>query len=360
MQRVVVTGGLGFIGSHVVDAMVAQGRDGHDRRFDGRRGHRWPRVRGGRRASCTASRSPTSWPAAAPSRAPTWSSTPRRTSARPASCVTRARSAPTSSARRSSWSRSASSTTSRSSRSARPRSTAAAACCRRATTSSSRSHYNVRLEYAIAKTLTEAVTINSRHRGLRGLVIRPFNVAGPRQSRAGGFVMPTFVQQALAGRPLTVFAGGEQQRAFLSAVDLARFVTEHLDAALESGAPIFNLGNPTNSTTVWGLAELIVQRLGSELADRARRRPPDPRPAVRGGRVVPEAAGARRGGRGRLAAAHRPRRADRRDRALLPRARRRARRRRRAARRGCSGLACRHPPSSSRRTRTTRRWGAPA
>ena len=124
-------------------------------------------------------------------------------------------------------------------------------------------HYNVRLEYAIAKTLTEAVTINSRHRGLRGLVIRPFNVAGPRQSRAGGFVMPTFVQQAIAGRPLTVFAGGEQQRAFLSAVDLARFVTEHLDAALESGAPIFNLGNPTNSTTVWGLAELIVQRLGS-------------------------------------------------------------------------------------------------
>ena len=164
-------------------------------------------------------------------------------------------------------------------------------------------HYNVRLEYAIAKTLTEAVTINSRHRGLRGLVIRPFNVAGPRQSRAGGFVMPTFVQQALAGRPLTVFAGGEQQRAFLSAVDLARFVTEHLDAALDSGRPIFNLGNPTNRTTVWGLAERIVAAARQHLADRARRRPPDPRPAVRGGRVVPEAAGARRRGRGRLGAA---------------------------------------------------------
>jgi nucleoside-diphosphate-sugar epimerase len=124
-------------------------------------------------------------------------------------------------------------------------------------------HYNARLEYAIAKTLTEAVTINSRHRGLRGLVIRPFNVAGPRQSRAGGFVMPTFVQQALAGRALTVFAGGEQQRAFLSAIDLARFVTEHVDAALASGRPIFNLGNPSNSTTVWGLAEKIVTRLQS-------------------------------------------------------------------------------------------------
>jgi nucleoside-diphosphate-sugar epimerase len=125
-------------------------------------------------------------------------------------------------------------------------------------------HYNARLEYAIAKTLTEAATINSRHRGLRGFVIRPFNVAGPRQSRAGGFVMPTFVQQALAGRALTVFAGGEQERAFLSATDLARFITDHADAAFASGRPIFNLGNPANSTTVWNLAERIVARLGSD------------------------------------------------------------------------------------------------
>jgi nucleoside-diphosphate-sugar epimerase len=124
-------------------------------------------------------------------------------------------------------------------------------------------HYNARLEYAIAKTLTEAITINSRHRGLRGFVIRPFNVAGPRQSRAGGFVMPTFVQQALAGRPLTVFAGGQQERAFLSATDLARFISEHLEAALASERPIFNLGNPDNVTTVWGLAERIVERLQS-------------------------------------------------------------------------------------------------
>jgi nucleoside-diphosphate-sugar epimerase len=124
-------------------------------------------------------------------------------------------------------------------------------------------HYNARLEYAIAKTLTEAMTINSRARGLRGFVIRPFNVAGPRQSRAGGFVMPTFVQQALAGRPLTVFASGEQKRAFLSASDLARFVAEHVDEALASGRPIFNLGSPANSTTVWGLAERVVRRLES-------------------------------------------------------------------------------------------------
>lgn len=127
-------------------------------------------------------------------------------------------------------------------------------------------HYNARLEYAIGKTLTEAATINSRHHGLRGFVIRPFNVAGPRQSRAGGFVMPTFVQQAIAGRPLTVFAGGGQERAFLSATDLARFITDHAEAAFDSERPIFNLGNPSNTTTVWGLAERIVRRLRSPSA----------------------------------------------------------------------------------------------
>jgi nucleoside-diphosphate-sugar epimerase len=123
--------------------------------------------------------------------------------------------------------------------------------------------YNARLEYALAKALTEAAIINSRHRGLRGFVIRPFNVAGARQSRAGGFVMPTFVQQALAGDPLTVFAGGRQVRAFLSPLDLARFVTDHADAALAGGRPIFNLGHPNNCIAIWDLAERVVKRLGS-------------------------------------------------------------------------------------------------
>ena len=245
MQRAVVTGGLGFIGSHVVDALVADGRDvtivdsmvaavtdGREYEAVGCVVHRVSiadflagaaRFEGADLVVHAAI-------ARRPGRHPPPPGHARRRHRR---------------ARRSWWSRSASSTTSRSSRSARPRSTAAAGCCRRATTSSCRSHYNVRLEYAIAKTLTEAVTINSRHRGLRGLVIRPFNVAGPRQSRAGGFVMPTFVQQALAGRPLTVFAGGEQERAFLSRRSTSRASSPStLDAGARVRRPIFNLGNP--------------------------------------------------------------------------------------------------------------------
>lgn len=124
--------------------------------------------------------------------------------------------------------------------------------------------YNARIEYAIAKTLIEAITVNSLNRGLRAFVIRPFNVVGPRQSRAGGFVMPTFVQQALSRDPITVFASGEQVRSFTSSTDLSRFLTEFWDAALESEDVIYNVGNPDNRTTVRGLAEKVKGLLGSD------------------------------------------------------------------------------------------------
>lgn len=117
--------------------------------------------------------------------------------------------------------------------------------------------HSVRIEYAIAKNLTEAMVANSRHRGLRGIVIRPFNVTGPRQSELGGFVMPTFVQQALAGQDITVFATGEQLRAFLSVTDLTRFITDHMDDALESGHLVYNVGNPDNKISVRELADRI-------------------------------------------------------------------------------------------------------
>jgi len=123
--------------------------------------------------------------------------------------------------------------------------------------------YNARIEYAVAKTLTEVMTINSLGRGLRAMVIRPFNIAGSRQSRAGGFVMPTFVQQALAGQPITVFETGEQVRAFTAASDLSRFLTDYWDAALEGEERIFNIGNPENRTTVRALAERVKTLLHS-------------------------------------------------------------------------------------------------
>ena len=123
--------------------------------------------------------------------------------------------------------------------------------------------YSVRIEYAVAKTLTEALVANSAHRGLRGIAIRPFNVTGPRQSEAGGFVVPTFVQQALAGEDLTVFASGDQLRAFLSVTDLKRFLVEHMDAALSSEHLIFNVGNSANKISMWDLAQMVKSRTAS-------------------------------------------------------------------------------------------------
>lgn len=126
--------------------------------------------------------------------------------------------------------------------------------------------YNARIEYAVAKTLIEAMTVNSRRQhGLQAVVVRPFNVAGPRQSRAGGFVVPTFVQQALAGEPITVFATGRQTRAFLSVTDLSRFLLDHLDAAVaREGCGVYNVGNPGNATTVADLAVLVKTLTASD------------------------------------------------------------------------------------------------
>lgn len=123
--------------------------------------------------------------------------------------------------------------------------------------------YSVRIEYAVAKTLTEAIMANSRHRGLRGIVIRPFNVTGPRQSERGGFVVPTFVQQALVGEDITVFATGEQLHAFLSVTDLVRFITDHMDDAIASGELIYNIGNPHNKISMRDLADRVREMTGS-------------------------------------------------------------------------------------------------
>ena len=123
--------------------------------------------------------------------------------------------------------------------------------------------YNARIEYALGKLASEAMIRNSLARGLRAVVIRPFNVVGPRQSRAGGFVMPTFVQQALEGQPLTIFGSGDQQRAFTSVTDIVDFVVRYSPRAFESGVATVNLGNPHNGITIRALAERVISLLKS-------------------------------------------------------------------------------------------------
>lgn len=120
-------------------------------------------------------------------------------------------------------------------------------------------YYNARIEYALGKLASEAVVLNSHVRGLHSAVIRSFNVVGPFQSRAGGFVVPTFVQQALGNRPLTVFGTGAQQRAFLGVNDLAEFVVDYVGDGVLSAPRIFNVGNPGNGSTIMELARRVIE-----------------------------------------------------------------------------------------------------
>jgi nucleoside-diphosphate-sugar epimerase len=120
----------------------------------------------------------------------------------------------------------------------------------------------VRLEYAIGKLAAETAIINTcRVRGLAAVIVRPFNVAGPRQSPKGGFVLPRFIQQADANAPLTVFGNGSAIRAFTHVKDMVKGIA----LAMRGGRPgeAYNIGNPANKTTILELAKRVIVMLGS-------------------------------------------------------------------------------------------------
>jgi len=119
-----------------------------------------------------------------------------------------------------------------------------------------------RLEYAVAKLAAETALINLHERdGLDVAIVRPFNIAGPRQSGEGGFVLPRFVAQAMLGLPLTIFGNGEARRAFTHVTDIALGLAQ----ALWKGTPgvAYNLGNHENVITVDDLASTVLDATGS-------------------------------------------------------------------------------------------------
>lgn len=119
----------------------------------------------------------------------------------------------------------------------------------------------VRLEYAVAKLAMETALINiTRTSDLQAVIVRPFNVAGPRQRADGGFVIPRFVGQALWGEPLTIYGDGQQIRAFTHVAD----IVDGLRLAMASGrrGEVYNLGNPGNQTTIRDLARVVLNEVG--------------------------------------------------------------------------------------------------
>jgi dTDP-glucose 4,6-dehydratase len=115
--------------------------------------------------------------------------------------------------------------------------------------------------YDEAKRYAEALTMAyHRQQGVDTCVVRIFNTYGPRMRPHDGRAIPTFVQQALADQPLTVFGDGNQTRSFCYVDDLIR----GLVALAESGEHLpVNIGNP-NEFTLNELAEAVIRSTGSK------------------------------------------------------------------------------------------------
>lgn len=120
---------------------------------------------------------------------------------------------------------------------------------------------NMRMEYAVAKFAAETAIINTHTvKELKAVIIRPFNVAGPRQSARGGFVIPRFVQQAVCNVPYTVFGDGNAIRSFTHVSDICDGIILAMKVGKSGRA--YNLGNPHNKTTINELAACINEVLG--------------------------------------------------------------------------------------------------
>ena len=122
---------------------------------------------------------------------------------------------------------------------------------------------SIRLEYAVAKLGAEVALINmARTAGLNVSIVRPFNVAGPRQSANGGFVLPRFILQALSDEPITVYGDGLMVRAFTHVRDIVAGIIR----VLRGGKPgeAYNIGNPANKTNILRLAKLVNKMVGTQ------------------------------------------------------------------------------------------------
>jgi dTDP-glucose 4,6-dehydratase len=115
--------------------------------------------------------------------------------------------------------------------------------------------------YDEAKRFAEAMTMAyHRYHGLNTRIVRIFNTYGPRMRMRDGRVVPNFITQALKGEPLTVYGQGEQTRSFQYVDDLVAGIQKLLES--DENLPV-NIGNP-HEMTVLEFAETIIKITGSK------------------------------------------------------------------------------------------------
>jgi UDP-glucose 4-epimerase len=125
----------------------------------------------------------------------------------------------------------------------------------------------LRWAYATAKAFGEALCYSHvKETGSRMTVVRLFNTVGPRQTGAYGMVLPRLVRQALAGQDLTVYGNGTQSRCFGHVYDVVHGITLLMDDPRSSGRA-FNIGQPVE-TPIVELARRVIAHTGSSSAIR--------------------------------------------------------------------------------------------
>jgi UDP-glucose 4-epimerase len=119
-----------------------------------------------------------------------------------------------------------------------------------------------RWSYASAKAIDELIAQTQwQTHGLRVVVARLFNTVGPRQTGRYGMVVPRLVGQALQSKPLTVYGDGMQTRSFCHVADVVPALIALLETPVAYGQAV-NLGNPTE-TSILDLARTIVRFTGT-------------------------------------------------------------------------------------------------
>jgi UDP-glucose 4-epimerase len=119
-----------------------------------------------------------------------------------------------------------------------------------------------RWSYACSKAIDEFLALAyHREKKVPAVIARLFNTVGPRQTGRYGMVVPTLVGQALAGEPLTVYGSGRQTRCFAYVGDIVEGLLRLMDHPATPGQ-VFNLGT-TEEVSITALARRIVELTGS-------------------------------------------------------------------------------------------------
>jgi UDP-glucose 4-epimerase len=115
--------------------------------------------------------------------------------------------------------------------------------------------------YSEAKAIDETFSMIFHQQGLDVRVVRLFNTVGPRQSHKYGMVLPNFVKAAIEGMPIQIHGDGTQTRCFIHVLDVVEALLQVMENESISGE-VFNIGNP-EETSILQLAKSVISLTNS-------------------------------------------------------------------------------------------------